>query len=77
MFILDDNYLIATSIEGYIYFYKINQNFISKLKKDKILINSSEEKNIINNKLKLLQKLLENDVSLSKNSQVKSLLICS
>ena len=74
LFILDDNYLIATSIEGYIYFYKINQNFISKLKKDKILINSSEEKNIINNKLKLLQKLLENDVSLSKNSQVKSLL---
>ena len=74
LFALDDNYLIATSIEGYIYFYKINQNFISKLKKDKILINSSEEKNIINNKLKLLQKLLENDVSLSKNSQVKYLL---
>ena len=74
LFVLDDNYLIATSIEGYIYFYKINQNFISKLKKDKILINSSEEKNIINNKLKLLQKLLENDVSLSKNSQVKNLL---
>ena len=74
LFVLDDNYLIATSIEGYIYFYKINQNFISKLKKDKILINSSEEKNIINNKLKLLQKLLENDVSLSKNGQVKYLL---
>ena len=74
LFVLDDNYLIATSIEGYIYFYKINQNFISKLKQDKILINSSEEKNIINNKLKLLQKLIENDVSLSKNSQVKYLL---
>ena len=74
LFILNDNYLLATSVEGYIYFYKLNQNFISKLKKDKELINSIEEKNVINNKLKLLQKLLENDVSLSKNEQVKYLI---
>ena len=72
-FILNDNYLIATSVEGYIYFYKINQNFISKLKRDKELINSIEEKNVINNKLKLLEKLLDNDVSSSKNKEVKYL----
>ena len=74
IFILNDNYLIATSVEGYIYFYKINQNFISKLKQDKELINSMEEKTVINNKLLLLQKLMDNDVSLSKNEQVKYLL---
>ena len=73
-FILDDNYLIATSIEGYLFFYKLNQNLINKLKKDNELINSTEEKIIINNKLKLLQKFMENDTSLSKNSQVKNLL---
>ena len=73
-FALNDNYLIATSVEGYIYFYKINQNFISKLKKDKELINSMEEKTVINNKLNLLQKLLENDISLSKNEQVNNLI---
>ena len=73
-FILDDNFLIATSIEGYLYFYKLNQEFIKKLQKDNDLINSTEEKNIINNKLKLLQKFMENDVSLSKNDQVKYLL---
>ena len=73
-FILDDNYLIATSIEGYLFFFKLNQNLIKKLKKDNELINSTEERNIINNKLKLLQKFMENDTSLSKNSQVKYLL---
>ena len=73
-FILDDNYLIATSIEGYLFFYKLNQTLIKQLKKDNELINSTEERNIINNKLKLLQKFMENDTSLSKNSQVKYLL---
>ncbi len=73
-FILDDNYLIATSIEGYLYFYKLNQDFIKNLKKNNDLINSSEEKKIINNKLKLLQKFMENDTSLSKNEKVKYLL---
>ena len=73
-FILDDNYLIATSIEGYLFFFKLNQNYIKKLKRDNELINSTEERNIINNKLKLLQKFMENDTSLSKNSQVKNLL---
>ena len=73
-FILNDNFLIATSIEGYLFFYKLNQNLINKLKKDNELIKSTEERNIINNKLKLLQKFMENDTSLSKNSQVKNLL---
>ena len=73
-FVLDDNYLIATSIEGYLFFFKLNQNLIKQLKKDNELINSTEERNIINNKLKLLQKFMENDTSLSKNSQVKNLL---
>jgi hypothetical protein len=72
-FILNDKYIIATSVEGYIYFYKINQNFITKLKRDKELINSMEEKNVINNKLILLQKLSENDVSVSKNEKMKNL----
>ena len=73
-FILDDNYLIATSVEGYLYFYKLNQDLIKKLQKNNDLINSTEEKKIINNKLKLLQKFMENDASLSKNEQVKNLL---
>ena len=73
-FILEDNYLIATSIEGYLYFYKLNQDLIKNLQKNNDLINSTEEKKIINNKLKLLQKFMENDASLSKNEQVKYLL---
>jgi hypothetical protein len=73
-FILDDNFLISTSNEGYIYFFKINQEHISELKDDKKLINSIEEKNAINNKLKFLQKLVENDVSVSKNEKMKNFL---
>ena len=61
-FILNDNFLIAISVEGNIYYYKINKNFISKLKNENELINSIEEKNAINNKFKFLQKLIENDV---------------
>ena len=72
-FILDDNYLIATSVEGYLYFYKLNQELIQNLKKNNDLINSTEEKKIINNKLKLLQKFMENDASLSKNEELKNL----
>ena len=72
LFILNDNYLIATSVEGYIYFYKINQNFISKLKGDKKLINTVEEKLVIKNKLQILQKLLDSDTS-SKKEKIKYL----
>ena len=73
-FILNDNYLIASSIEGYLYFFKLDQQFINRLKLDNELKNSTEEKNIITNKLLLLQKLMESDISLSKNNQVKTLL---
>ena len=73
-FVMDDNYLLATSVEGYVYFYKLNQEFINKLSKDQNLVNSTEERAIINNKLKLLQKFMENDNSLSKNEQVKFLI---
>ena len=73
-FILNNNFLISTSSEGYIYFFKINQDLISKLKSDKKLINSIEEKNVINNKLKFLQKLMENDVSTSRNEKIKNIL---
>ena len=72
-FILDDNYLVVTSIEGFIYFYKINQNFIHELKQDNELINSTEEKNMINNKLKFLQQLIENEISTSKNEKMKKI----
>ena len=73
-FILEDNYLIASSIEGYLYFYKLNTDLIKKLQKDNQLKNSTEERNIITNKLLLLQKFMESDTSLSKNNQVKNLL---
>ena len=73
-FMIDDNYLIATSVEGYIYFYRLNQDLIKTLQKNNDLINSTEEKKVINNKLKLLQKFMENDASLSKNDKVKYLL---
>ena len=73
-FILNDNFLMAISVEGNIYFYKINKNFISKLKNENELINSIEEKNAINNKFKFLQKLIENDVSTSKNDKIKKLI---
>ena len=73
-FILNDNFLIAISVEGNIYYYKINKNFISKLKNENELINSIEEKNAINNKFKFLQKLIENDVSTSKNDKIKKLI---
>ena len=73
-FILNDNYLIATSIEGYIYFYKLNQELINKMQKNNDLINSIEGQKIINNKLQFLQKLMENDTSLSKNEDLNNLL---
>ena len=73
-FILDDNYLIASSIEGYLYFFKLNKDFINELKLDNELKNSTEERNIIKNKLLLLQKFMESDTSLSKNNQVKNLI---
>ena len=73
-FILDDNFLIASSIEGYLYIYKLNTELIKKLQRDNELKNSTEEKNIIKNKLLLLKKLMESDTSLSKNDQVKNLL---
>ena len=73
-FVLDNNYLIASSIEGYLYFYKLNIDLINKLKKDNLLKNSTEERSIITNKLLLLQKFMESDTSLSNNNQVKNLL---
>lgn len=73
-FILNDNYLIASSIEGYLYVFKLNTDLIHKLKKDNLLKNSTEERSIITNKLLLLQKFMESDTSLSNNNQVKNLL---
>ena len=72
-FILDDNYLIATSIEGYIYFYKLNQDLIKNMQKNNDLINSMEGQKIINNKFLFLEKLMENDTSLSKNEKMQYL----
>ena len=72
-FILDDNYLIATSIEGYIYFYKLNQDLIQNMKKNNDLINSTEGQKIIKNKFLFLEKLMENDTSLSKNEKMQYL----
>ena len=74
-FILEDNYLIASSIEGYLYMYKLNKDLINKMKKENELKNSTEERDMIKNKLLLLQNFMESgDISLSKNNQVKNLL---
>ena len=73
-FVLEDNYLIASSIEGYLYIFKLNKDLIHELKKDNLLKNSTEERSIITNKLLLLQKFMESDTSLSNNNQVKNLL---
>jgi hypothetical protein len=71
---MDDNYLIATSVEGYIYFYKLSQEYMNNISKDNNLINSTEEKNKINNKLRFLQKFMENDTNNSKKEHVKYLI---
>ena len=71
---MEDNYLIASSIEGYLYIFKLNKDLIHELKKDNLLKNSTEERSIITNKLLLLQKFMESDTSLSNNNQVKNLL---
>ena len=73
-FLMDDNYLIATSVEGYIYFYKLSQEYMNNIYKDNNLINSTEEKNKINNKLRFLQKFMENDTNNSKKEHVKYLI---
>ena len=73
-FIINDNYLIATSVEGYIYFYKLSQEYMNNISKDNNLINSTEEKNKINNKLRFLQKFMENDTNNSKKEHVKYLI---
>ena len=72
-FILEDNYLIATSVEGYLYFFKLNQNLIKNMQKNNDLINSTEGQMIINNKFLFLEKLMENDTSLSKNEKMQYL----
>ena len=72
-FILEDNYLIATSVEGYLYFFKLNQNLIRNMQKNNDLINSTEGQKIINNKFLFLEKLMENDTSLSNNEKMKYL----
>ena len=70
-FTMNDNYLIATSVEGYIYFYKLNQDYISNLVKNNCLIISSEERNKINKKLKLLQLFMESENNLSNNENIR------
>ena len=70
-FIMNDNYLIATSVEGYIYFYKLNQDYVSNLVKDNNLIISTEERNKINKKLKLLQLFMESENNLSNNENIR------
>ena len=72
-FILEDNYLIATSVEGYLYFFKLNQNLIKNMQKNNDLINSTEGQKIINNKFLFLEKLMENDTSLSNNEKMQYL----
>ena len=72
-FILEDNYLIATSVEGYLYFFKLNQTLIRNMQKNNDLINSTEGQKIINNKFLFLEKLMENDTSLSKNEKMQYL----
>ena len=73
-FAMDNSYLIATSVEGYVYFFKISRDFVSKLKTDNALVNSTDDNRILRNKLNLLKLLMENDNNLSKNEQVKLLL---
>ena len=71
-FIMNDNYLVATSVEGYIYFYKLNQDYVSNLVKDNNLIISTEERNKINKKLKLLQLFMESENNLSNNENIRN-----
>ena len=73
-FSIDNNYLIATSVEGYVYFYKISNEFVARLKRDNALVNSTDDTKIIQNKLKILKILMKISTSLSKNEQVKYLL---
>ena len=55
--------------------YKLNKDLINKMKKENELKNSTEERDMIKNKLLLLQNFMESgDISLSKNNQVKNLL---
>ena len=72
MLILDDNFLIVTSIEGHIYFYKLNKNYVTGMNSGKELNNSVEEKNMINNKLTFLKNLIENDVNISRTEKIRN-----
>jgi len=55
--------------------YKLNKDLINRMKKENELKNSTEERDMIKNKLLLLQNFMESgDISLSKNNQVKNLL---
>lgn len=68
VFSMKNNYLIATSVEGYIYFFKLEMNLMTS-----VVVPSNEEKSVIKNKLKLLEKLMQNDVAFSKNEKIKFL----
>ncbi|MCQ2816693.1 MAG: hypothetical protein MJ252_05430 [archaeon] len=71
---LKDNYLIAASVEGYIYFYRLNMEYVEKLAHNNDLINSREENEKIQRKLKFLQQWIKYDNNLSKVEHVKYLI---
>lgn len=86
-FCLNNQYLIASSIEGYVYFFKIDtQSILDKIKteiekqggdqddNDDYQSNQSLLKFQINNKIKILEKLLQNELEYSKKEQIKYLI---
>jgi len=68
-FAINNSFLIASSVEGYIYFFKIDLNSISVP-----ILKEIEEKKKIKNKLKLLERFLQNDSSKNKHEKVKALI---
>jgi WD40 repeat protein len=68
-FALNNSYLIASSVEGYFYFFKIDtDNLVLKPP------TPNPEKQKMKNKLKMLQKFMQDDVNFSKNERVKALI---
>ncbi len=86
-FCMKNDFLIASSIEGYVYFFKIDtENIIKKIKEsiekqggdeddnDDYLNIQNTLKYQIYNKIKILEKLLQSDIEYSKKEQIKFLI---
>ena len=66
-FMLGDKYLLASSIEGYLFIYKLN------IKPKQLTLNDSSKKTLNNTRIKILEKLFSQNAHLKNNKELYGL----